>query len=287
MNTLHTRLLCLTAGLSLSFVFGSARALNGNTAIAYCSTCETPIDFRNAAITQSYTDQADLTYVVVGSSNGMSAYVRVSGYWFFDPYSWTEYWTVNGAQPMDQNGGALSDDLPTAQAQMSVVDVGLFGFTRGPSSPKVATVNMPTDYDGSFIGSTDEYDSPGIGRALALLGVNPAEFPIGAKLTVIYHDGTKAVFVKISNSGSYQWTWDGQHAWDSQGHPFTDRSGTLAANSNTTGYGSGSTSVSETLDAEGGAAALWFIYEQQQCTTTTTLSIDGEVVGTFSGYVPC
>jgi hypothetical protein len=41
------------------------------------------------------------------------------------------------------------------------------------------------------------------------------------------------------------------------------------------------------LDAEGGAAALWFIYEQQQCTTTTTLSIDGEVVGTFSGYVPC
>jgi len=287
MNTSRIRLLCLVAGFVMSCAFGSAQALNGNTAVTYCSTCQTPIDFRNAAITANYTDQNNVTYVVVGNSNGMSAYVDVSGYWFYDPFSYTEYWTVTGAQAMDQNGAALSSDLPTAQAQMSVVDVGLFGFTRGPSSPKVTNINMPSEYDGSFIGSTDEYDSPGIGRALALLGINPAEFPIGAKLTVVYPDGTKAVFVKISNTGSYQWTWDGIHAWDSHGHPFTDRNGTVAPNPNTAGTGTGSASVSENLEGAGGAAALWFIYAQEQCTTTTTVTIDGVVVSTYSGYIPC
>ena len=137
-----------------------------------------------------------------------------------------------------EDGAALSSDAPTAQAQMSVVDVGLFGFTRGPSSPKVATVQMPSDYAGSFINSNDEYDSPGIGKALILLGIDPSEFPVGAKLLVTYQDGSKAVFVKVSSTGSYQWTWDGIHAWDANGHPI-DRSGNQIANNNTSGSGTG------------------------------------------------
>jgi hypothetical protein len=102
---------------------------------------------------------------------------------------------------------------------MSVVDVGLFGFTRGPSSPKVATVQMPPDYDSSLIGSIDELDSPGIGQALIHLGVNPSAFPVGAKLLVTYQDGTNAVFVKVSNTSSYQWAWDRIHAWNANGQP--------------------------------------------------------------------
>src|SRR5581483_5000062 len=97
---------------------------------------------------------------------------------------------------------------------------------------------------------------------------------IGAKLTVVYPDGTKAVFVKTSNPHSYQWTRDGIHAWDSHGRPFTDRHGTVAPNPNTAGTGTGSASVSENLEGAGGAAALWFIYAQEQCTTTTTVTID-------------
>jgi hypothetical protein len=254
--------------------------------VLVCSTCETPIDFRNAAITANYTDQLPVTYVVVGDSTGMSSYVQVSGYWFYDPYSYNQYWTVNYAMPVDQNGLALSSDLPTAQAQMSVVDVGLFGFTRGPNSPKVATVQMPPDYDGSFIGSADEFDSPGIGRALALLGVDPSDFPVGSKLLVTYADGTKAVFQKVSMTSSYQSAWDGIHAWNANGQPI-DRSGNVLANSNTYGGASGSTTYEETLDGAGAAAALWFIYENEQCTTTTNLSINGVPDASFSGYVPC
>jgi hypothetical protein len=186
----------------------------------------------------------------------------------------------------DQNGAPLSSDLPTAQAQMSVVDVGLFGFTRGPSSPKVAAIDMPPDYDGSFINSNDEFDSPGIGYALGQKGINPADLPVGAKLLVTYEDGTKAVFVKISNTGSYQWTWDQMHAWDANGHPI-DRSGNQIANNNTSGTGSGSATYEEILDGDGGAATLWYIYESESCTTGSSISIGGVADATFFGYVPC
>jgi hypothetical protein len=243
MNTLSTRLVCLLAGLVVSFACGPARALDRNTRIISCSTCETPIDFRNAAITASYSDQNNLTYAVVGDSNGFSAYVQVSGYWFYDPFTYNQYWTVNTAQAMDQNGGALSSDLPTAQAQMAVVDVGLFGYNRTPTSPKVVAINMPLAYDGSFINSTDEYDSPGIGNALAQLGLNPSDFPVGSKLTVTYADGTKAVFVKVSMTSSYQWAWDGVHAWNANGKPI-DRAGNLIANGDRPGKNRTSSRVS-------------------------------------------
>lgn len=105
MNTLCTRFLCVLIGLGFSLTFSTAQALDGNTKVVYCSTCETPIDFRNAAITSNVADQQNMTYVMVGDSNGMSAYVQVNGYWFLDPFTYTQYWTVNDATAEDQNGG--------------------------------------------------------------------------------------------------------------------------------------------------------------------------------------
>lgn len=289
MNNLRARILCLLAGLGISFVFGPAQAFNGNTVLFTCTTCQTPIDFRNAAVSQSnLVDQAAVTYIAIGGSSpaGMSAYVYINGYWITDPFSGQNYWNVDTANMMDQNGAILSTDVPTAQAQMSVIDVGIFGYSRGSSSPSVATVQMPPNYDGSFINSTDEMDSPGIGQALIAKGIDPSSFKVGAKLLVTFQDGSKAVYMKISMTSSYQWTWDGIHAWNAQGQPI-DRSGNVKNNPNTSGTGGGSTSVSETLDGAGNAAALWFIYQQQQCTTSTQLSINGVPDATFFGFVPC
>ncbi len=289
MNKLRPRILCTLAGIGISLVAGSAQALNGNTVLITCATCETPVDFRNAAVSaNNLVDKSAVTYAVLGSSSaGMSAYVYVSGYWIVDPLDYSQaWWNVDTAVTMDESGATLSADIPTAQAQMSVVDVGLFGYSRNSGSPNVATVKMPADSDGSFIGSTDEFDSPGIGYALGLLNVNPALFKVGAKLLVMYPDGSKAVFVKVSNTSSYQWAWDVKHAWNAQGKPI-DRAGNVKTNSNTSGTGSGSVTISETLDGAGNAAALWFIYQYQQCTTWTTVTVNGDVSAPFYSFVPC
>ena len=86
--------------------------------------------------------------------------------------------------------------------------------------------------------------------------------------------------------GSYQWAWDHIHAWDANGHPI-DRSGNQIANNNTSGTGSGSATYEETLDGDGGAATLWYIYENESCTTGSNISVNGVPDATFFGYVPC
>lgn len=290
MNTLRTRLICLLTGLLFSCGFSSAQAMNANTRTIHCATCSTPSEFSAAASNDNNSNvQANAVYTVISDSQAMSAYVNVTGSWWPLPPTYTSFiWVIDTHTPMAENGGALSVDLPTAQAQMGVTDVGLFGYTRNARTPNISTINMPSNYDSSFINSSDELDSPGIGFALGQMGVNPSSFPIGSKLTVVYPDGSKAVFVKASNLATYQWVWDGIHAWNAQGKPI-NRSGTIIGNPNTAGGGSGSATESATVLTSVGdtAAGLWILYQQQMCVHTTEYRINGTYVGTFTGYAPC
>jgi len=284
MNTMRARLLAVFVIFFAPWVFGAAQAVNGSSYTFTCA-CTTPTDFQSAAITANNSYQANVTYAVVSTTTAESVFVQVTGYWIVNPYNYSqEWWTVNTATLVDLNGAALSSDVPTAEAQMAVIDVGLFGFGRS-NTPQVATVTMPSNYDGSFVGSADEYDSPGIDYALGQMGINPGSFPIGATILVTYADGSRAVFVKTSSVSSYQWTWDGLHAWNAAGKPIT-RSGVVSNNPNSSGSGGGTTSVTAN-QAETNAATLWALLNMEQCEEQTTYTENGEVIGTVYNWIPC
>jgi hypothetical protein len=283
-TTRSARIAFILTILSFSIVFSSAQALNGDARVISCASCQTPIDFRNFAMSDSAVNAgSDVSYTVISNSASMSAFVLVTGYWMVDPFSGQAWWTVSGAAMKDEMGAPLSTDVPTAQVQMSVIDVGLFGFGRS-NTPKVASVRMPTAYSWSFINSSDEEDGPGVHYAVTVKTPGAPPVPVGTKVLVTYQDGTKAVFVKKSLQGSDMWEWDGRHAWDAQGRPISGRGGSVTSNPNTSGGGSGTVSFSQTLsDANG----LWTMYQAQKCQSNTTITINGVLDSFISSYIPC
>ena len=287
MNASRTRSLCFLTGLGVCLACSSAQALNGNARVISCANCSVPTDFRDAAITDSYNYfQANAAYTVISNSTPRTAFVSVGGYWMPDPFNYSvAYWTVTGAATGDMNGAPLSSDIPTAQAQMSVIDVGLWGFGRS-STPKVTSIAMSPDYDSSFINSTDEMDSPGIQDALYRKNIALTDLPVGTKLMVTFSDGTRAVYVRTSATATYQWTWDGLHAWDAQGRPLSSRGGNLVNNGNTSGAGSGSVGLYQSISGDSGVW-LWSFLQGQRCETTTTVTYNGTVMSSWYGLVPC
>jgi hypothetical protein len=261
----------------------SFSALAGDIRMIECATCSAPIDFQNAAISDSYYNPGNLTYIVVSESAPRTAYVHVSGYWMWDPFTYQNWWTPSGATMVNNDGGLLSTDPSTASAQLEVIDVNFFAAARD-NSPKVFQISMPVEYADSFIGSDDALDSPGIGYALLAKGINPATLQVGTVILVTYADGSKAAFVRTPGLSTLLFIWNGLNAWDSQGRP-VNRNGTLLLNPNSTGNASGSASISDISYAN--ESTMWVVVGSPLCAASSTLHIGGVLAGTWSGYVPC
>lgn len=277
----------------LGFGTNSMAAATENTRIIECTNCTTPYEFKQAAIADNHNVQANATYTVVGSPGNGSVYAKVTGGWVptygmipgYGDYIWYPSATL-----VNENGTPISSNSATAAAQMSTIDIGIFGFTRtaAPSSSYVTAVNVDDVYSSSFINSDDGEVSPGINQALLALNVNPGNLQHGHALTVIFSDGTKAVFIKNCQCTA-MWIWNGQHAWDEDGRPI-NRNGTLKNNPNTGGTSSGSAAFATTaMQPYTGLDVGWFFFfwGQGQCVTTTSVAIDGVEQFTFQSYAPC
>src|SRR4029077_11191519 len=146
--------------------------------------------------------------------------------------------TVTSAQPVDSSGNSLAGQSESQlQAYFTSYDQILMGTSR--SNP--LTVNEPTNYSPTFVNALDEEVGPGIDQALLLgQGVNWSFLPVNTIVTVIFSDGTKALYKKTNNTNDH-WHWAGV-AWDKNGNRINS-GGQPLSNPNTSGGGGGQITI--------------------------------------------
>src|SRR5690348_12802788 len=146
---------------------------------------------------------------------------------------------------------------PPTDSDLANNDAELFG-TR---VDKIPPISEPESYAGTIINMSDEEVGPGISSALGKLGINAGTIRIGTIVTVTFKDGTKAKFMKISNS-TEMWRWTGE-AWDKDGNPI-NRDGSLKTNPNAAGGGYGG-SVETNVPTRDGSNVVYTMTTSTKC----------------------
>jgi hypothetical protein len=248
--------------------------------LGQCDTCATLQDFQwsaqQAALQRGTLGQVEPgvgTFVVINRVNPKSAIVKVWGQRVqtCDAHGECRYrLIITDSQVVGESGGAaLEEDLERT-------DETLFANARAKPMPPV---NLSPNYASSFINSLDEEVGPGIPQAIAAKGINPVFLPVGTIVMVVFADGTKATFKKVTQLGSDQWVWTGQ-AWDAQGRPIR-RDGTPKAG------GVAGASSAGAVNTSTPASHFWLI-AAQLCQVTTSISDPaGGNVYTVSNLIPC
>ena len=162
------------------------------------------------------------------------------------------------------------------EADLQGTDEALFANARAKPMPPV---NLSPDYASSFINSLDEEVGPGIPQAIAAKGINPVFLPVGTIVMVVFEDGSKATYRRVSLIGSIQWVWTGQ-AWDAQGRPI-HRNGTLKGGGVAAASSAGSVSTNT-------PTSVFMLLATQYCQVTTNISDPaGGHTYTVSHQIPC
>jgi hypothetical protein len=181
---------------------------------------------------------------------------------------------------VDINGNSIAGQSEAVlESDYYLIDVGLFGTSRS----KPIYLNVSSQYAGSIINSDDAEVGPGIDQALYNSGVNWAELPAGATVTVTFSDGTKAQFYKSGNM-SYHWIWNGV-AFDKNGSKI-NRQGQLTK-PNTSGTGAGLANVDGVGGKSGGSNYTFGLTTVPNCEVVITVGDGGITFGDFHYVVPC
>jgi hypothetical protein len=280
--SVSTRACQWTAALlgSAVLTFGAGTANATGVFLAQCDTCLTLADFETSAAQAAYArgtlggGVAGLgTYVIVNRVNPKSAIVMVSGrrVQSCDSHGECRYrLVITGVRAINETGGsALAEDLQKT-------DETLFANTRATPLPPV---NLSETYASSFIGSIDEEVGPGIPLAIAAKGINPVFLPVGTVVMVVFPDGTKATFIKVTAMGSDQWRWTGK-AWNAQGRPI-NRNGSPKAGGVAGASGGGQVNTNT-------FAASFALVASQSCQMSTSIHDPaGGVTYTVWHLIPC
>jgi hypothetical protein len=255
----------------------SAFALNGFSYVVPCASCLTTSDFVNSAVSAASDDVQVGTFTVSSQSYSRTAYVTVSGTistWCSLEHECSKALRNIAAVAIDANGNLISSD-----AELSQIDAAIFGTDR--KSP-AKSIQLDPSYQTSFINSVDEELTGGISQGLSDLGINVGALPIGTVVTVKFQDGTQALFAKTCQCTD-MWHWTGI-AYNKAGQRI-DRQGNVIGNPNTSGGGGGLFHDS-TRTTDGSQFDFWFS-GGGACATSTTISIDGVVDSSWSGFVQC
>lgn len=236
----------------------SSYALNGYTYVASCA-CVTSTDFIHAAMVQGQHLLRSGTYAMISSSTAETAWIQIT----VGRSGIGGVLVVLSAVPIDSSGNSLAGQSEaTLEADFASFDL----ITMGTNRNQPLTVNEPTNYQISFIGSDDAEVGPGIDQALLAQGINWAFLPIGSLVTVKFNDGTKAIYFKKDNTDAH-WVWAGS-AWDSHGNQIY-RNGQPLQNPNTSGAGGGSATVP---GFGGGGGFSWSVGGGNDCTQSITVA---------------
>lgn len=259
----------------------SAYAFNGFTAVMGCQSCSSSTDFISAAVAEAGVQQGPGVYHVVSESQASSADIKVTGRWVTRSGGET-FFVPRAGTPLDQSGNSLAamseSDLET---YFNSLDQTTYGRDRGGV---VGNVNVPADYQRSFVCNCELEDMGAqvAGWISAQYHIVAETLKVGTIVTLVFSDGSKAQFQKISGTGTLRWQWNGK-AWDAQGNRI-DQNGNMVGNPNTSGAGAGEVAV----PGFGAMSGVNFdLLDQGSCTYITTITINGVEDGKWSNIAPC
>lgn len=220
-------------------------------------------------------------FVASSTTAPLSALVRSSGTWFQTCGGFC-IWTGGTLTAIQMDGTPLTSD-----AQLTTIDQSMFAQLR-TASALTAVILVPTDYGGSYINNSalDEDTNSAISFVLYITrSINPNSVPIGTIVVVKWNDGTTAKFVRVSQSGSFQWAYMPGSARNAQGQPINP-DGSIVANPHSTGTGAGS--VDPNVTGSGGYIWNLRFNGDHNCTGTSTLTDEtGTVIARWLSYFPC
>lgn len=280
------RALAIVAGVSLGGIcfFNSADA--GNAVIPYinvsnCLGCKLSTDFVSAATANAKGLGQPGTYIAVSSTNAETAFVQITGTTVSvkGPDGPELTLTDITSTLIDGSGNPLAagSSESTLESDFNNFDQVSFGTNRAGS---IGYVTVPDDYQSSFINS-DLTDTAGQIPGWINNQYHTTQIPVGTVVTLVYTDGTKAQFIKISASGSIQFEWN-QLAWKMvNGLPvLIHLDGSPVTNSNTSGTGAGSATATP-------VSGNFAMYGEALCVTSTSVTWGGVYQGSETHYVPC
>lgn len=275
---LHRGAAVLLASAGLTLFAGAATATG--VFLGQCDTCNTLLDFQTSA-EQAALQRGTLgqvvpevgTFVMVNRVNPRSAIVKIWGrrVQVCDSHGECRYrLIITDSLVVNETGGSA------LEADLERTDEMLHANARAKPLPPV---NLSPTYSSSFVNSLDEEVGPGIPQAIAAKGINPVFLPVGTIVLVVFADGTKATYRKVTLLGTDQWVWTGK-AWDAQGRPI-NRNGSPRAGG-VAGAGSAGAVNTQT------PASVFRLIASQSCQMTTSISDPaGGYTYTVSHLIPC
>jgi hypothetical protein len=198
------------------------------------------------------------TYTVVSSPKAATSLVKVQGALVRLGNGATEF-AISSAVPVDSSGNSLAGESET---QLEAYFASYDQISMGTNRSNPLTVNEPAYYSTTFINALDQEVGPGIAQALAAEKINWNSLPVGAFVTVVFSDGTKALYIKTNGQITDHWAWAGV-AWDKHGNRI-NRAGQPQSNPNTSGTGGGAVTAPG-FGASGGRYN-WYLLGGDQCT---------------------
>jgi hypothetical protein len=224
-------------------------ALNGFINVVGCLNCQTSADFSVAAASSAISLVKIGLYSVTSTNFAETAFVRVNGTVRLQCTG--SPCTIKPGAPVylsnvtttfvDSSGNSLAGDSESAlQASFAATDQMLFGNFR-TQGKLGGPVKIPPAYGTTPIGNDvwEADTSTGIGLALAAMGVDPGNLPMGTLITVTWQDGTTAQFIRSNSVPTLQWIYVPGSMRNKAGDPITPIAGTTIQNPNTSGSGGG------------------------------------------------
>jgi len=270
-QTTARRALLTTVGVIAALIGFSGSAYAGYSEVLSCSTCVSSTDFMTAAKREASDAMVNGLFHVVSTRQASSAEIMVTGHFITQGGGETK-WVVQSTVPVDTSGNSLaSNSEADLETYFNSLDQMTFGSNRNSA---VSNVNVPAEYQGTFVCSCDLED---MGAQVA--GWISAQYhmiellQVGTIVTLVFKDGSKAQFKKISASSTLRWQWNGR-AWNSKGERINAQ-GEKIANTNI-GGGAGSVDAPGFGDMQ---TVHWNLTDPGNCSFITTISIGGGDTG--------
>ena len=164
--------------------------------------------------------------------------------------------------------------------------VSLFGWLRGESNSAVGKIPVPISYQDSFVCNCEVEDMAGqVANWITQQypTINIGAMPPGTPVTLVFQDGSTAVFLKAPAGSTVAFVWSGK-ATNKDGQPITNTAGTLLNPTNTSATGGGAPSGPA---LNGGLPYNWGLIGFPGCLFSSYVTLpDGSTFGS-SGYGPC
>jgi len=283
-NKFHFGHRVLLGALLFLGAMSSSEALQNYMYVAKCA-CQTTSDFTNAAKAKASILGRSGTYMVTSTTKPETANILIIGSVVVKDGEPT--WVLSSTYPIDANGNSLAGSAETyLETYYTTYDASIFGWLRGESNSALGKIAVPDTYQTSFVCNCEVEDMAGqvpTWIQQQYPGFNIGAMVAGTPVTVVFKDGSTAVFLRAAIGATSAFLWSG-HATNSANKQIIDTHGTLANPPNPTATGGG---LITGTPLPSGLPYTWTITGEDECGFTSSAYLPDGTTFESSGYGPC